>query len=119
MSQHRDSGSSQGLLAVRPQETSSGGAGLAVIRGRAVEDLPLRPARPGALSARSGLATATPPGTYQRFMLEHLAKTFGDEHLSSAGPSNAEFYSAGGQFADVGRERKNSTADTVLGGMMP
>ena len=119
MSQHRDSGSSQGLLAVRPQETSSGGAGLAVIRGRAVENLPLRPARLGAPSARSGLAADTPPRIYQRFMLEHLAKTFGDEHLSSAGPSNAEFYSAGGQFADVGRERKNSTADTVLGGMMP
>ncbi|RSM12370.1 hypothetical protein CEP52_002441 [Fusarium oligoseptatum] len=115
MSQYHDSGSSQGLLTVRPQETSSGGAGLAVIRGRAVEDLPLRPARPGALSARSGLAADTPPRIYQRFMLEHLAKTFGDEHLSSAGPSNAEFYEAGGQFDDFSRERKNSTADTVLG----
>lgn len=51
-------------------------------------------------------------------MLEHLAKTFGDEHLSFAGPSNAEFYSAGGQFSDFSGERKNSTADTVLGGMM-
>ncbi|RSL81455.1 hypothetical protein CEP51_005815 [Fusarium floridanum] len=115
MSQYHDSGSSQGLLTVRPQETSSGGAGLAVIRGKAVEDLPLRPARPGALSARSGLAADTPPRIYQRFMLEHLAKTFGDEHLSSAGPSNAEFYSAGGQFDDFSRERKDSTADTVLG----
>lgn len=50
-------------------------------------------------------------------MLEHLAKTFGDEHLSPAGPSNDEVYSAGGQFADVDRERKNSTTDTVLGGI--